>query len=176
MASRSPNDVRVGVDNFWVETVRFSVSGSGTDMTGSLINSTNMNVQLTYPSGTVPGYSFQAPSGSVLISLPGGGGVNSPSNGRYGRTYTWHASAETVGTDIRMNPLARASNYQFVQYGHNTVSGTFLGGFVQVSGSATPGGGPNVMIGAIPVDPINPASPAAQVNVTIFARNTTRRT
>ena len=174
MASRVSNDTRVPVDNFWIETVRFSVSGSGTgDMTGSLITATNMNVQITYPSGTVPGYNFSVPSGSFLITLPGGGSPGGPVNGRYSRIYNWNASMEAQGTDITMNPLATINSFQLIQYGHSAVSGTFLGGFVRMSGSTT-NGGSLVAKGTVPADPMNPASPAAQVYVSFFGRNSVR--
>lgn len=175
MSSRTPHDVRSPADSIWLETLKFSVTGSGVgDMTGSLIEGTNLNAVITFPSGSVPGITTNAPSGSFLITLPGGGSPGGPPNGRYPRVMSWHASFEAVGTDPTMDARATANAFEVRQYGHSSVSGTFLGGFVRPSGSITNGG--NIVYkGTVPEDRVNPGSNVGSVNVTFVFRNTPRR-
>jgi hypothetical protein len=168
--SRKHNAVQTTVDNFAVVTIKGWVSGSGVgDMTGSMIKGTELGAVVTYPSSSNPGFSAPLPSGSIRVQVP----VNS----RYNQVYSWHVTMEASGTDLRMNGLATIPDYDIVQYGHNAQSGTFSFGFV--TPLLTGSGGVNThtghMVGAVPADRINPSSPVATWNLTIFARNTDRK-
>jgi hypothetical protein len=175
MASRNGNDVRVPVDNFWIETIKVSVSGTGVgDMTGSVYGGTQLNAVVTFPSGTSPGYAFTLPSGSVRVDLPGGGGVNLVPNGRYSQVMAWHVQMEASGTDAATDARSTVNAFDVRKYGHSADSGSFVFGFVRASGSITNGG--NIIYkGTVPEDRINPASPAATVHLTFFGRNSNRR-
>lgn len=175
MASRNGNDVRVPVDNFWIETIRVSVSGTGVgDMTGSIYGGTQLNAVVTFPSGTLPGFGFTAPSGTVRIDLPPGGSPGGPTNGRYSKVEYWHAQMEASGTDVLADARATINAFDVRKYGHSADSGSFVFGFVRPSGSLTNGG--NIVYkGTVPEDRVNPTSPAAIVHLTFFGRNTSRR-
>lgn len=175
MSSRTANDVRTPVSNLWIETVKIEVTGSGVgDMTGSIIGGTQLNAVVSFPSGTVAGYGFTAPSGSFLITLPPGGSVGGPPNGRYPTIMSWHVDMEASGTDINSDARATINSFDVYEYGHSAASGTFLAGFVRASGSLTNGGNA-VMKGAVPEDRCNPNSMAAKVNITFIGRNSTAR-
>lgn len=173
--ARQSHDVRVPVDNFWIETVKFSVTGSGVgDMTGSIIEGTNLNGVLTFVSGAFPSIPGNMPSGSWQFTLPGGNSQTGLANGRYPRVMSWHATMEAPGVDVTMDARASINSYQLVQYGHNSASGTFAGGFVTYSGSIA-NGGTIVAKGAVPADRVNPAGPnAARVNLTFLFRGSNR--
>lgn len=175
MSSRGAYDARTTVSNLWIEAIKIEVTGSGVgDMTGSIIGGTQLNAVVTFPSGSVPGYGFTAPSGSFLITLPAGGSPGGPVNGRYSQIVSWHVDMEASGTDINADARATINSFDVYEYGHSAASGTFLAGFVRASGSIVNGGNA-VMRGAVPEDRVNPSSMAAKVNVTIIGRNTPTR-
>lgn len=161
--------------NVWIETVKFSVTGSGVgDMTGSIIEGTNLNGVLTFNSGSFPGYASM-PSGSWQYTLPGGGSGGGPVNARFPGILAWTATIEAPGTDVTMDARASINSYQVVQYGHIAASGTFAGGFITYSGSLT-SGGTIVARGTVPADRTNPAGPqAARVNLTIIGHGNTSK-
>lgn len=188
-------NLRVDTDNTKIIFLKGWVSGTDSgagvprNMTGSLIEGTELNAYISYPSGTVASLNNAVlPSGSVLITLPGGGGAGTTAgapNNRFARTLYFDVTMETSGTDKKMNALATAMNYRVVPIAHSSVSGTYAFAFQRLSGSANAASGftmdsdPTFTSASfayeVPQDLVNPGSPVCEWSVMIAGRTTNRR-
>lgn len=164
-----------------ISTLSFWVSGSGNNMTGSIIAGTELACVLSFPSGTYQadnGVSLTLPSGSFIIQYP----VNST----YPVVDSWFLSMEASASSYNgasgggggaggQSNYSGISQFEVQEYYHSPASGTFIGGFVQplLTGSAGVQVHTGYQIGAVPYDKSNPAQPACTVNFLAVVKNTT---
>jgi hypothetical protein len=185
-------DVRARPDGTWIFWATGEVSGTDAgagvprNMTGTLLEASNLNAVVTYPSGAVASLNnIVLPSGSFLITLPNGQSPGSPRDDRFSQTGFWTVSMECSGTDSKMNALNTINNYRVLPIGHVTNSGTYAFTFQRLSGSANAQSGftldsdPSFTSASfeseVPQDLANPSSMACRWSVMIVGRKTTRR-
>ncbi len=149
------------------------------NMTGTLIDGTDIKIVPSYPSGSnalgAKGYGAGViPTGSVLLELP--------LNNRYTNLIYWNVDLEFSGTDLRANGLSNIPQFTVEKYGANMGSGSFLFG-IQATRSTL---GLNVSslqntnsgsyVGVIPEDRINPSAMACKWRFFAVVRDSKRST
>jgi hypothetical protein len=175
--ARIKHDLKTTMDGIYLFTAQGWVSGSGGDMTGSIVKmaddvsykSTDGTFTVLYGSGSLRDLANQPlPTGSMRVVL------SNPAV----QVMSWEVTTEASGifANQAYDPQGGASTYRVAKYGHRAqVSGTttFDWGFQRiVSGTNAQ----DKLQPAIPADIGRPTSPALTWTLTAWCRKTSRNT